>query len=216
MTIYDVKFYGAYFPTKRGVCTVRMSQAMFTVDKGLPDDVKFEAEILRKFEGKKNVLKLKFKDNTVKYETLYEPGYCYENGSWKETTYREAPKAFFKEYSRLVSKARANKQTSIFEMTFYGVFEDVGLTSPLVEMSLSKAVQNQELGANGVLFTAKVLKEFKGNKYVVKLMSEETVEYISLFNHSVCYDTETGKWIQCLESPIPGKILKCYIKHLNE
>jgi hypothetical protein len=72
------------------------------------------------------------------------------------------------------------------------------------------------LTKNSVIFTATVLKEYKGNKYVIKLVADsgETC-YIPLFNAHMYYDEEKMKWDYCNESPIPGKILKCYVEHLN-
>ena len=105
---------------------------------------------------------------------------------------------------------------SIFDYTFYGSVEDVAIKPTMVEISLSKASLEQRLTKSSILFTATILKEYKGKKYVIKQTTDsgETC-YIPLFNANMYYDEVRRNWSYCNESPIPGKILRCYVKHLN-
>lgn len=216
MTIYDLKLYGVHFPRLIGDSKVLLSQNREEVYAKAPRHFRFEVEVLKQYGSKQNVLQLQFVSGHTEYITLYEPAMYLDQDEWKPAEYREVAEAFLEVYDELRDAEAQEKPTSIFDLIFYGLLEDFGFKTPRVVISLSRVTRARELSKNSVLFTAEILKEFKGNKYVIKAVTAEgEICYIPLFNANMYYDEKNMKWDYCNESPIPGKILKCYIKHLN-
>lgn len=213
MSIYDVKFYGAYVLNRRGICDVKVAKSSDLRIR--PGSVTFELTVLKEFAGKKNVLRLQFKEGDVEYETLYDPGYFYEDGVWKETNCRQVQNAFLKTYGTLNAEIEFYRKVSIFYMTFYVAVEDGGTAKPKMEVSLNSL---KRVGGLRELFTATVRSQLYGEEYVLELKSEamDGCEYVPLFKPDRRYSLADSKWVKCRKSKIPEKIIECYIKHVNE
>ena len=211
MTIYDVKFYGVCYPKLIGDFRLMLYQSMEGDYQKAPQHFRFEVTLLKSFYGKKDVLQLQWVGRNVEYLTLQEPSMCFEDGMWHPCESSKVTKAFLEEYEKMHSQKKADKHASLFELTFYGRIRDWEGGNPNVTISLSNA---SELGR--IVLIAEVLKEFKGNKYVVKLETNGNVDYIPLFNEKMYYDIETDMWLEGMKSLIPIQILECYIKYLNE
>lgn len=225
MTMYDVKFYGVNWYYRIGGDMLIMSPSVAIYNRS-PVNARFEVTLLKQFGSKKDVLEIQYVMGEKEYVTLYEPTMYLDNGEWKETDDRRVPQKFLETYKTFCCRAeedkRAREETtkskSIYAIKFYGMIEWVGITHPRVAIALSS--KNMD-GCNSytdkpVYFIACILDRFKGNKNVIKLIFDEGVDYIPLFNPKMHYDVKEEKWIECEESPIPGKILKCYIKHLQK
>ena len=219
MTIYDLKLYGAYSVRLAGGYDVRLLQEMpITYGKVSREYMfAFEATVLKQYGSKQDVLQLQFVDGHTEYITLYEPSMYLDDGEWKLSKDRKVAEIFLEKYNELKELETIGKNPSIFDLTFYGVMEDIGLKAPIAKVSLSRTTRDSKIASNSILFTANVLKEYKGNKYVIKAETTDNVIcYIPLFNANMYYDEAKKRWSYCNESSIPGQILKCYIKHLNE
>ncbi len=216
MTIYDLKLYGVYFPQLVGGGHVRLSTERIEVRASRGYVYKFEVTALKQYGTKQDVLELQFDDGHTEYITLYEPSMYLNEGEWKLAKDRIVAASFLSKYEELKEEEAIGSTPSIFDLTFYGLLEDVGLKMLKTKIFLSRASRDRELTQNSILFTATVLKEYKGNKYVIKVVTVDNVIcYIPLFKANMCYDNDNRIWVSCSESPIPGKILKCYVKHLN-
>lgn len=218
MTIYDLKLYGARFPQLTGGAKVMLTDRPEKLHEKGPIEYRFEVELLKQYGSKQDVLELQFLDGHKEYVTLYEPTMYLEDGEWHLSENNEVAEAFLTMYELLQEKETVDSAGSIFDYTFYGVLEDVGLKTLKAKVFTFKVARDSMLTKGGVPFTAIVLKEYRGKEYVVKCTAEEEgVEaYIPLFQANVYYDVAKKKWGYCNESPIPGAILKCYVKYLNE
>lgn len=99
--IYDEKFYGVYFQYKLELSGINIFIRKEDV-MGMPgfDNSFFEAVLLKEYEGKKNVIKLEFKDGEIAYETLFYP-YLYwdmDDKKWKKSNNIDTPEEFMKAY----------------------------------------------------------------------------------------------------------------------
>ena len=217
MTIYDLKLYGAYFPRLAGNAKVTLADRPEGVLEKAPREYRFEVELLKQYGSKQDVLELQYTDGHREYVTLYEPTMYLEDGEWHPSENNDVAEAFLKMYELLQEKETVDSAESIFDYTFYGVLEDIGLKMLKAKVFTFNVARNSVLTKGSVPFTAVVLKEYRGKQYVVKCTAEEGVEaYIPLFQANVYYDVTKKKWNFCNESPIPGEILKCYVKYLNE
>ena len=218
MTIYDLKLYGVRSLRLAGEDEVTLSQEV-PVTYGKPSRglmFVFEVAVLEQYGSKKDVLELQFNDGHTEYVTLYEPSLYLDNGDWKPAKDRKVAEKFLAKYEELKEIEAIGKNQSIFDLTFYGWLADNGLRAPSVEISLFRGDAERVLVDDGIPFTAIVLKEYKGNKYVIKAVAEDDeIYYIPLFNANMYFDERKRRWLTCNESPIPNKILKCYIKYLN-
>jgi len=217
MTIYDLKLYGAYFPRLTGVAKVMLTERPEELHEKVPIEYRFEVEALKQYGSKQDVLELQFMDGHKECVTLYEPAMHLDCGEWKCSGNNDVAQAFLKMYELLKEKETIDSAQSIFDLTFYGMIEDTGLQMLSAEVFLFKVARDSALTKGSVLFNAVVLKEYRGKKYVVKGTTEEGVEaYIPLFEANLYYDVAKKKWSYCNENPIPGEILKCYVKYLND
>ena len=216
MTIYDLKLYGVHFPRLVGGTKAILSHNQIEAYGKAPHEYRFEVTVLKEYGTKQDVLWLQFVDGHSEYITLYEPFMYLEDGEWKPAQHRNVAEAFLAKYNEIKEIQEIGINANIFELTFYGIQEDFCVKPKRVEISLSRASRDRCLTKNSMLFTATILKEYKGNKYVIKLLAEggETC-YIPLFDANMYYDEEKRRWEYCNESPIPGKILKCYVQYLN-
>lgn len=217
MTIYDAKFYGVHYPKAKGDSKVLLSGSKEEVYEKAPEQFWFEVTLLKRYGSMKDVLRLQFVRGDVEYVTLYGPAMYLEDGEWKPTENMGVAKAFLKEYEKLENKLK-EETISIFDITFFGALQDVGLFKPKAVVSISREnlEGNNSLSSDAIRFTARVLKKFRGKKYILELTSKDYVDYMPLFDNKLCYDSQINLWVPCNESPIPTKILKCYIKYLNE
>lgn len=217
MTIYDLKLYGAYFPRLAGAAKVTLADCPGGVLEKAPREYRFEVELLKQYGSKQDVLELQYPDGHKEYVTLYEPTMYLEDGEWHPSENNDVAEAFLAMYDLLQEKETVDSAGSIFDYTFYGVLEDIGLKMPRAKVFTFKVARDSVITKGNVPFTAVVLKEYRGKKYVVKGTTEEGVEaYIPLFEANVYYDVAKRNWSRCNESPIPGEILKCYVKYLND
>ena len=216
MTIYDLKLYGAFFTHLLGGGEVRLTNERAELPERTPYVYKFEATVLKQYGSKQDVLELQFDDGHTEHVTLYEPSMYLDDGEWKTAKDRKVAEKFLEKYEELKEMDEIGKNQSIFDLTFYGWLADNGLRAPSVEISLCRGNPERVLIDDGIPFTATVLKEYKGNKYVVKAVNalDETY-YIPLFNANMYYDKGKRRWAYGNESSIPSKILKCYVKYLN-
>lgn len=208
MSIYDVKLYGAYYQTKDGMSDVFMSDDFEQVlEKGVLKEQVFEAIVLKNFKGRKDVLRLKYDDNSKVYETLYDSGYTYKERIWEEQLCKQATNAFFKAYSKVSKK----KYKSIFDMKFCACAE---LKECIIELVLTK--DDTVLEKEEYLITASVLRDFYGKRFVVKVKKKEKIEYIPIFSPKERFNKETRKWVEAsCESNIPKKILESYFNYIK-
>lgn len=217
MTIYDLKLYGAYFPRLAGNPKVALADRPEGVLEKAPWEYRFELELLKQYGSKQDVLQLQFLDGHKEYVTLYEPTMYLEDGEWRLSENNDVAEAFRTMFELLQEKETVDSAGSIFDYTFYGVLEEIGLKMFRAKVFTYKVARDSALTKGSAPFTAVVLKEYRGKEYVVKCTAEEGVEaYIPLFQANVYYDVAKKKWNFCNESPIPGEILKCYVKYLNE
>lgn len=102
--LYDLKFFGVYYQYKMefsGVCISHKKEEVHAIP-GFENSF-FEVTVLKKYKGKKDVLKLEFKNGDVAYETLYYP-YLYvdaEDNIWRKSNDISTPEVFMKAYLRL-------------------------------------------------------------------------------------------------------------------
>lgn len=211
MTIYDVKFYGVYYPKSRFQYEIKMSENLKDVlRKESTQGQLFEVKVLNSFKGKKDILMLQFEDGTSEFETLYGRGYYYEDGVWKETNYRKAQEAFWMAYRRLSNK----KQLSIFDVKFYGALSRFDKDKVIVDIDKENI---EVVGSENKFFTATVLVSLFGSSFVVKVEDDEgKIEYLQLFDSETYYDQKANCWKGCTKNAISGEIMKCYIKYLNK
>lgn len=216
MNIYDLKLYGVYMPRLVGGRRVMLAAERAEVHPKSPREFRFEVVALKQYGTKKDVLWLRFVDGHSEYTTLYEPYMCLDNGEWQSTHLGDVSEAFLAKYNEVKEIEALESKSSIFDFTFYGLVEDSAIKPQMVEISLSRVRLEQCLTKNSVMFTATILKEYKGKKYVIKQTADsgETC-YIPLFNANMYYDEVRKNWSYCNESLIPGKIMKCYVKHLS-
>lgn len=216
MTIYDLTLYGVHFPRLIGDTKVILADTPEEVYSKAPKEYRFEVTALEQYGSKKDVLQLKFVDGHTEYITMHEPVMYLEDGEWKPAEHKEVVEEFLTLHASLKEEKSIENITSIFDLVFYGVQEDLGIKFKKVKISLSKVIRDECLTKDSIFFDATILKEYKGNKYVVKAVTDwGEITYIPLFNANMYYDEEKKRWEYCNESPIPGKILKCYVKHLN-
>lgn len=217
MTIYDLKLYGAYFPRLAGNPKVTLADRPEGVLEKAPREYRFEVQLLERYGSKQDVLELQFLDGHKEYVTLYEPTMYLEDGEWHLSENNDVGEAFLAMYELLQEKETVDSAGSIFDYTFYGVLEEDGLKTFRAKVFTFKVARDGVLTKYSMPFTAVILKEYRGRKYVVKCTIEEGVEaYIPLFQANVYYDVDERKWRFCNENPIPREILKCYVKYLNE
>ncbi len=216
MTIYDLKLYGVHMPRLTGESRVILSQERERVDALAPKCYRFEATVLKKYGSKEDVLCLQFAGRPAEYVTLYPPTLYLEDGEWLPSTNSKVAEAFLEHYKCLTDTSSEDKSNSIFDYIFYGQLTYSALSTTQAIVSLSKDIMKQPISNDSVLFSACVLKEFKGNKYVVRVKSGKETAYIPLFNDQMYYDETINRWEKCNKNPIPNKILKCYIKHMSE
>ena len=106
---------------------------------------------------------------------------------------------------------------NIFDLTFYGIRLYKPNCKPQIRVSLSKEDWHSEKRRKiRKLFTAKVLKRYKDNTFVVEINDFGDLTYVPLFNPNLYYDEEKEKWVECEENEIVSKIIKCYIKNANK
>lgn len=217
MTIYDLKLYGAHFPRLIGDAKVMLTDSPGQLHGKVPIEYRFEVEVLKQYGSKQDVLQLQFLDGHREYVTLHEPTMYLDCGEWKPSENSDVAEAFLAMYELLQEKEIVDSAGSIFDYTFYGVLEDIGLKMPRAKVFTFKVARDSVITKGNVPFTAVILKEYRGKEYVVKCTTEEGEEaYIPLFQANVYYDVAKKKWSHCNENPIPGEILKCYVKYLNE
>lgn len=217
MTIYDLKLYGGHFPRLIGGFNVALAEHPDEVFGKVPREYRFEVEVLKQYGSKQDVLQLSFLEGHTEYVTLHEPHMYLDDGEWKSSENNDVAEAFLAMYELLKEKETIDSAQSIFDLTFYGMLEDIGLKRLKAKVSLFKVIRDNELTKGSELFTAIVLKEYKGKKYVVHAITDEGDEaYIPLFEANTYYNATKRIWDYCNESPIPNEILKCYVKYLNE
>ena len=216
MTIYDLKLYGVCFPRLIGDYRISLSQDMEKVYAKAPKEYRFEVTALKQYGSKQDVLQLQFVDGHTEYITLYEPTMYMDEGEWRATKSKNVAEKFLSVYNELKEFEALEKNTSIFDLTFYGLLEDIGLKMLRAKVALSLVTIEEAITSDCVLFTATILKEYKGKKYVIRGVIEEgKLCYIPLFEANMHYVSEKGCWDYCNESPIPNEILKCYVEYLN-
>lgn len=216
MTIYDLKLYGVHFPRLIGGANVALADSPEEVFGKAQREYRFEVEVLEQYGSKQDVLQLQFLDGHKEYVTLHEPHMYLDDGEWKPSENNVA-EAFLTMYELLKEKETVDIAQSIFDLNFYGMLEDFGLKRLRAKVFLFKVVRDNELTKGSTLFNAIVLKEYKGKKYVVHAITDEGDEaYIPLFEANRYYNAIKRVWDCCNESPIPGEILECYVKYLNE
>ncbi|MBQ8043817.1 MAG: hypothetical protein IJ272_06695 [Clostridia bacterium] len=212
MTIYDLKLYGAYFPRLAGVAKVTLADLPGGVLEKAPREYRFEVELLKQYGSKRDVLELQYPDGRKEHVTLYEPTMYLEDGEWYLSENNDVAEAFLAMYELLQEKETVDSAGSIFDYTFYGLLDK----EFKAKVSLFKVARDREFTEGDMLFTAVVLKKYKGKDYVVKCVREGgEATYIPLFQSNIYYDIIRMRWNNCSENPIPGEILKCYIKYLN-
>ena len=217
MTIYDLKLYGAFFPRLAGNAKVTLADRPGGALEKAPIEYRFEVELLKQYGSKQDVLELQYTDGRKEYVTLHEPTMYLEDGEWHPSENNDVAETFLKMYELLQEKETIDSAESIFDYTFYGVLEDVGLKTLRAKVFLFKVARDSVLTKGVVPFKAVVLKEYRGKEYVVKCTAEEGVEaYIPLFQSNLYYDVAKKRWDFCNESPISRAVLKCYVKYLNE
>lgn len=220
MTIYDLKLYGVYLPQLAGRYKVVWKKEMdASYVKCIRDGMfAFEATVLKQYGSKQDVLQLQFRDGHTEYVTLHEPAMYLDDGEWKEAKERNVAEMFLEKYEELKEMECIGENMSIFDLTFYGLQDEMGCGIKKVEVFLSRAKRDNALSANSLLFTATVLKAYKAKNYVVKAVtSGGAICYIPLFDDNMYYDGEKKKWEYCPNKiVIPKEILKCYVKYLND
>ena len=106
---------------------------------------------------------------------------------------------------------------NIFDLTFYGIILCKPECKPEIRVStLKKDWYEERRKGVRTLFTARVLKKFKGNSFVVEIKQYGFTTYVPLFNAKMCYNEQQEKWVECDENEIVAKIIKCYIKNVNK
>ena len=221
MTIYDLKLYGVRSLRLAGGDEVTLSQEVLTTYGKTSREFMFvfEVTVLKQYGSKQDVLQLQFADGHTEYVTLYEPSmYLDEDGEWKLAKDRKVAEKFLAKYEELKEIEAIGKNPSIFDLTFYGLQDEMGCGIKKVEVFLSRSRRENALGTNSLLFTATMLKAYKAKNYVVKAVtSGGAICYIPLFDDNMYYDGEKKKWEYCPNKiVIPKEILKCYVKYLND
>lgn len=220
MTIYDLKLYGVYSPRLAGEYKVTLVKNREEAYEKFPRDgtCVFEVTALKQYGSKQDVLQLQFVDGSTEYVTLYEPAMYLDKGEWKPAKERNVAERFLSKYQELQETETIGQNRSIFDLTFYGLQEEIGCGIKKVKVFLSRVRRDRCLVARSLLFTATIMKEYKTKKYVVKAVtSEGEICYIPLFDANIYYDEERRKWERCPnKSAIPREILKCYVKYLND
>ena len=218
MTIYDLKLYGACLPRLAGEYKVALVENMEVLYGKVPRDGQFvfEVTVLKEYGSKQDVLQLQFKDGHKEYMTLYEPAMYLESGEWRQAKSRNVAESFLEKYEELKEMKMIGQNPNIFDLNFYGLQEEIGFGIKRVEVFLSRVKRDVCLKHNSLSFKAVVVKEYKNKKFVIRAVtSEGEICHVPLFDANIYYDEERKKWDYCHESPIPAKILKCYVEHLN-
>ena len=219
MNIYDLKLYGVRSLLLAGGDEVTLSQEVpLTYGKATRGFMfMFEVTVLKQYGSKQDVLQLQFVDGHTEYVTLHEPSmYLEEDGEWKLAKDRKVAEKFLAKYNELNDMEAIGENPDIFNLTFYGIQEEYGVATPKVEVSLSKTIRDRMVSEKNVSFTAEILPEHRGKKYVIKAVTDAgEICYISLFNPNEYYDEDKRRWDYCNWTHIPCKILECYVKHLN-
>jgi len=101
-TIYDTKIYGVYYYYQKEFEGVVMWQD-WNQCHSIPgfSNLFFEASVLKEYQNKKDVLKIKFKNGVCKYFTLSYPWFTWDKVRWKRIKNYKFPDAFWKVYLNL-------------------------------------------------------------------------------------------------------------------
>lgn len=215
MNIYDLTLQGKISPRLCGKDKVYIAKhvTLSSGERKIGARL-FKVLIWKCFNKTNDVLQLEFEDGHMEYITLYEPSMKYENGKWQYMEDRSIAEAVEATCAELQAQATFARH-QIFDITFYGAFRNVVFSLKDVKVFFSQKARNRSLYKDSIAFTAEVLKEYKGKKYVIKCAPDNQEKFYITLIDSMLYSEEDKKWVEGV-SDISNAILKCYLNYLNE
>lgn len=94
--IYSRTFYGYYYHNKIEFSGVELFAKKEDINHTPFEELQMEVRLLKNFEGRENVIEIKFPNEEIEHETLFEPSMYYEDETWHKTSYRNTALAFIK------------------------------------------------------------------------------------------------------------------------